>query len=114
MLCVHGIYLQTGVGALLFINVLVVCIILVSLIILVCLRKGTASCFSINDGVAHIGRQWPFSEIEHSVDGLTVRHMGDKHYQIKVEDLSLVFDKSRCTCMTDEEFELMIKDCQLS
>lgn len=114
MLCVHGVYLQTGVTALLFINVLVVCIIIISLSILICLRKGTASCFSISDGTAQIGRQWPFSEIVHSVDGLSVRHLGDKHYQIKVEDLTLVFDRSRCTCMMDDEFEVMIKDCQLS
>ena len=114
LVSVYAIYLITGVAALLYINYAVLFIIFVSLSIICVLRRDYASCFAVHEGQVHIGRKWPFSDIEKPLDELRFRHLGAKLYRIESQGHSLTFDKSKCSCMTDGEFESMIADVSIN
>ena len=109
LISVYVIYWMTGVAALLYINYAVLAIIFVSVSILCMLRRDHASCFGLDNDQVHIGRQWPFADINKPLQELRFRQLGAQLYRIELQGHSLLFDKSKCSCMTDDEFDKLIR-----
>ena len=99
-----SVYLYTGVGIILYIIAAVFFIIFSVVGISIMLRRGSARCVHVKDKNLVIERRWPWEPVVMTMDTVQIHHVGAKYYQIEGPDALISFDKSVCTCMSEEGF----------
>ena len=104
-----SVYLLTGVGIILYIIAAVFFIIFSVVGISIILRRGAARCVHVQGTDLVVERRWPWDPVYIALDTATIHHVGAKYYQIEGPDALMAFDKSVCTCMSEEEFVALFK-----
>lgn len=108
-----GVYLATGVGLLLYITAIALFIIFTVIGVVMLLRRTSVKCFHLSEGHVHAERGWPWPPLEFELENIRLRHLGARLYKFDYQGLSYTFDKSLCSCMTDERFAELADDLKI-
>ncbi len=104
VICI-SVYVITGVGAILYAMAFAFFVIFTVSGIVIMVRRGVARCVHIDDQDLVVERRWPWDAIQVKLSEAKIHHVGAKFYRIEANDESISFDKSVCTCMSEEAFK---------